>query len=57
MLQIMIACRRTGQFVAAGIETDIDIFYRVAGGVVSNPMPRMRRQSLLDNKPDLDLQY
>jgi hypothetical protein len=26
MLQIMIACRRTGQFVPAGIETDIDTF-------------------------------
>jgi hypothetical protein len=26
MLQIMIACRHTGQFVAAGIETDIDTF-------------------------------
>ena len=26
MLQIMIACRRTGQFVPTGIETDIDTF-------------------------------
>ena len=26
MLQIMIACKRTGQFVPAGIETDIDTF-------------------------------
>ena len=26
MLQIIIACRRTGQFVPAGIETDIDTF-------------------------------
>src|SRR6266566_6109139 len=26
MLQIMIACRRTGRFVPVGIETDIDTF-------------------------------
>jgi hypothetical protein len=26
MLQIMIGCKRTGQFVPAGIETDIDTF-------------------------------
>jgi hypothetical protein len=26
MLQVMIACRRTGQFVPVGIETDIDTF-------------------------------
>jgi hypothetical protein len=26
MLQIMFACARTGQFVATGIETDLDTF-------------------------------
>jgi hypothetical protein len=56
MFQIMIACRRTGQFVPAGIETDIDAFIALARGVVSDPVPRMRRQSLLDKKPGVDLQ-
>ena len=55
MLQIMIACRRTGQFVPAGIETDIDTFIALPEAL-SLTVPRMRRQSLLDKKPDLDLQ-
>jgi hypothetical protein len=56
MLQIMIACRRTGQFVPTGIEL-ISILLSRAGGADSDPVPRMRRQSLLNKKPDLDLQH
>ena len=45
MLQIVIACTRNGQFVPTGTETDVDTFIA------------LRRQSLLDQKPDLDLQH
>jgi hypothetical protein len=31
--------------------------YRAAGGAVSDPVPSMWRQSLLDKKPDLDLRH
>jgi hypothetical protein len=57
MLQIMIACTRNGRFVPTGIETDIDTFIALPEAAVSDPVPRMRRQSLLDQKPDLDLQH
>jgi hypothetical protein len=55
MLQIMIACTRNGQLVPTGIETDVDTF--IALGAVFDSLPGMRWQSLLDQKPDLDLQH
>jgi hypothetical protein len=39
MLQIMIACKRTGQFVPAGIETDIDTFMAVRRRCLSPGAP------------------
>jgi hypothetical protein len=56
MLQIMLAWMRTRQFIPTGIATDIDTFNRAARGAVSDQVPRMRQQSLLDKKPDVDLQ-
>jgi hypothetical protein len=50
MLQIMLALMRTGQFIPTGIATDIDTFNRAARGAVSDQVPRMRQQSLLDKK-------
>ena len=57
MLQIMLACTRTGQFVPTGIETDIDTFIALPEAAVFNLVPCMRQQSLLDKKPSLDLQH
>jgi hypothetical protein len=35
MLQIMLACTRTGQFVPTGIETDLDTFIALPEGALS----------------------
>jgi hypothetical protein len=40
-----------------GIETRYRYFYRAAGGAVSDQVPHMRQQSVLDKKPDVDFQY
>ena len=57
MLQIVIACTRNGQFVPTGIETDVDTFIALPEALSLTSVPCMRRQSLLDQKPDLDLQH
>jgi hypothetical protein len=51
----MLACTRTGQFVTTGIETDLDTF--IALPEAQDQVPRMRQRSLLDKKPNVDLQH
>ena len=57
MLQIVIACTRNGQFVPTGIETDVDTFIALPEALSLTRCPACGGQSLLDQKPDLDLQH
>ena len=50
MLHIMLACVRTHELVSTGIETDLELFHRVTGSIVSAAMSCVRPHSPLDQE-------
>jgi hypothetical protein len=56
MLQIVIVCTSNRRFVPTGIETDIDTFIALPETLSLTRCPACGG-SLLDQKPDLDLQH
>ena len=57
MLQIMLACTRTGQFVPTGIETDLDTFIALPEALSKIKCPACGNDHYLDKKPHVDLQH